>query len=147
MTCCIQIGCCEQIGQWIVVYVHIKGQTIQVFMECFDYHPLEGEKFQLVYWVVGLSLAQAPTGLGYYSICAILMGLIENSYQTRPIDISVEPERLGKICIGKNRCSGTQSFQVIIGLLAFAAPLDGSLFLPAFSPALIHARVGLPAWI
>ena len=45
-------------------------------MECFDYCPLEGKKFQLVGRIVGISLAQAPTGIGYYSIFAILMGLV-----------------------------------------------------------------------
>ena len=75
-------------------------------MELSNYLPLEGEKFQLVCWVVGLSLAQAPTGIGYNSICAILMGLMENSSQTRSTGISVELERLGEIHIGKNRCGG-----------------------------------------
>ena len=98
-------------------------------MEFFNYCPLEGEKFQLVCMVVGLSFVQATTGIGYYSICAILMGLVENSSQTRSTGISVELERLGEICIGKNGCCGTQSFQVIKSLLAPAAPLDGSLLL------------------
>ena len=98
-------------------------------MKFFDYHPLESESFQLVCREVGLSLAQAPAGIGYYSICAILTGLVDNSFQTRPIGISVELESLGEICIGKNLHSGSQSFQVIEGLLAPAVPLDGSLFL------------------
>ena len=79
--------------------------------------------------VVGFSFGQAPTGIGYYSICAILVGLVENCSQTKPTDISMEPERFGEICIGKNRCAGTQSFQVIEGLLATDVPLYGSLFL------------------
>ena len=103
-------------------------------MEFFDSCPLEGEKFQLVCWVVGLSLGQAPTGIGYYSVCAILVGLVENSSQTRPTGISVELERLGEICIGKNRHSGTQSFQVIKGLLAPAIPLNGYLLLARIFP-------------
>ena len=78
---------------------------------------------------MGLSLAQAPTCIGYYSVYAILMALVENSSQTRPTGISVELERSGEICVGKNRCSGTQSLQVIKGLLAHAVPLNGSLFL------------------
>ena len=129
MTGCVQPGCCEHVGQWIADHVHIKSQPIQVFMELFDYHPLEGEKFQLVWWVVGLSIGQATTGIGYYSICTIHMGLIGNSSQTRLTGISVELEWSGKICIGKNRCHGTQYFEVIKGLLAFAVLLDGSLFL------------------
>ena len=78
-------------------------------MELSDYHPLEGEKFQLVCGVVGFSLGQASTGIGYYSICAILMVLVENSSQTRPTGSSVELERLGVVCLGKNRCSGAVS--------------------------------------
>ena len=109
-------------------------------MECFDYCPPEGEKFQLVCRAVGLSIAQAPTGIGYYSICAILVGLVENSSQTRPTGISVELERSGEIHIGKNGCCGTQSFQVIKGQLAPAVPLDGSLSLPAFSPKVNSCR-------
>ena len=98
-------------------------------MEFFDYHLLEGKKFWLVCRVVGLSLAQALNVIGYYSICAILMGLVENSSQTRPIGMSVELERSGEIHVGKNRHGGTQSLQVIKGLLAFTVPLNGSLFL------------------
>ena len=98
-------------------------------MEFFNYCPLEDKKLQFVCWVVGLRLAHAPTGIGYYRIYAILMGLVKNSSQTRPTGISVELERLGEICIGKNRHGGTQSFQVFEGLLASAVPLDGSLFL------------------
>ena len=98
-------------------------------MECFDYHPIEGEKFQLVCRVVGLSLGQAPADIDYHSVCAILMGLVENSSQTRPQGISVELERLGKICIGKNRHGGTQYFQVIKSLLAPAVQMNGCLLL------------------
>ena len=148
MTGFIQLGCCRHVGQEIIVCVHIKGQPIQVFMEYFDYHPLEGEKFQLVCRVVGLSLAQAPTGIGYYSICAILMDLVENSFQTRPTGINVELERLGEICISKNGCCGTQSFQIIKGLLAPVVPLDDSLFSCQYShPKSTCAGVRLPAQI
>ena len=38
-------------------------------MEFFDYCPLEGKKFQFVCRVVGLSLAQAPTGIGHKCLC------------------------------------------------------------------------------
>ena len=78
---------------------------------------------------MGFSLAQASTGIGYYSICAILMGLVEDSYQPRATGISVKLEWFGEICKCKNRCSGTESFHVIEGLLTLAVPLDGSLFL------------------
>ena len=148
MTGCIQLGCCKHVGQGIIVCIHIKGQPIQVVRDFFDSHLLEGEKLQLVCWVVRRSLAQAPSGIGYYSICVILIGLVENNSQTRPTGISVELERLGDICIGKNRCSGTQSFKVIKGLLTSAVPLDGSLFLVSIlTPKLTCARVGLPVWI
>ena len=98
-------------------------------MEFFDYHPLGGKKFQLVGRIVRLNLAQAPTGIGYYSICAILVGLVENNSQTSPTGISVELKRSGEICLGKNGCCSTQSFQVTKGLLTPAVPQDGSLFL------------------
>ena len=98
-------------------------------MEFFHYCPFKGEKFQLVCRVMGLSLAQAPTGIGYYSICAILMSLVENSSQPTPTGISVELEGSGEICIDKNRHHGTQSVQVIKGLLAFIVRLNGNLFL------------------
>ena len=125
----IQLGCCKDVRQGVIVCVHINGQPIQVFVELFDYDPLEGEKIPTSVQVEGLSLGQDPTGTGYYRICAIVMGLVENSSQTRPTGISIELERLGEICVGKNRCSGTQSFQVIKGLSAPAVPLDGSFFL------------------
>ena len=77
-------------------------------MELFNYHPLEGKKFQLVHWVMGFSLAQASTGIGYYSICAILVGLVEDCSQTRTTGISVKLEWFGEICMCKNRCHGTE---------------------------------------
>ena len=48
-------------------------------MEFLDHCLLEGEKLQLVSWVVGFSLAQASTGKGYDSFGAILSGLVEDS--------------------------------------------------------------------
>ena len=39
---------------------------------------------QLVYWVMGFSLAQASTGVGYYCFGAILSGLIEDSSKPVP---------------------------------------------------------------
>ena len=109
-------------------------------MECFDYHPLEGIKFQLVCRVVGFSLSQAPTSIGYYCICAIFMGLVKNSSQTRTTSISVELERLGEICISKNRCGGTQTLQIIKGLLAPVIPKMAAFFLLVFSPEVNSCR-------
>ena len=57
----------------------IEGQPIQVFMEFLNHCLLEGEKLQLLSWVMGLSLAQASTGIGYDSFAAILLGLVEDS--------------------------------------------------------------------
>ena len=48
-------------------------------MEFLDHCPLQGKKLQLVSWVMGLSLAQASTGIGYDSFGAILPGLLEDS--------------------------------------------------------------------
>ena len=77
-------------------------------MEFLNYHLLGEKKFQLVHWVMGFSLAQASTGIGYYSIYAILVGLVKDSSQTRPTGISVKLEWFGEICICKNRCHGTE---------------------------------------
>ena len=99
-------------------------------MEFLDHCPLEGEKLQLVCWVMGFGLAQASTGIGYYCISAILLGLIEDSSQTSATNISMKLEWLGEVCHCKNRCHGTESLQVIEGLLTPTAPLNGSL-LPA----------------
>ena len=107
MTGCIQLGCWKHVGHGIIVSAYVKGQPIQVFIEFFNYHPLEGEKLQLMCWVMGLGLGQAPTGIGYYSLYAILVGLVEHSSQTRPTGITLELERLGETCIGKNRHRGT----------------------------------------
>ena len=59
-------------------------------MVFFDYCPLEGNKFQLVYGVMGFGPGQAPPSIDYYCICAIFMGLVEDSSQARPTSISVE---------------------------------------------------------
>ena len=80
-------------------------------------------------WVMGFSLCQAPTSIGYGCIHTILTGLIEDSPQSRATGIGMELKRTSEICIGKDRCDVAQSFQVIKGLLAPVAPPDGSLFL------------------
>ena len=129
MTGCIQLGCHKDICEGVVVSVHIKGQPIQVFMEFLDHCPLEGEKLQPVCWVVGFSLAQVSTGIGYYCFGAILSGLIEDSSQTSATSISMKLEQPGEISICKNRCCGTESLQVIKGLLTPTVPLDGRLLL------------------
>ena len=59
----------------------------------------------------------------------ILMGLIEDSPQARPISMGMELKRLGEIHICKDRHGCAQSFQVVKGLVALVAPPDGSLFL------------------
>ena len=48
-------------------------------MEFLNHCTLEGKKLQLVSWVMGLSLAQASTGIGYNSFSAVLPGLVEDS--------------------------------------------------------------------
>ena len=98
-------------------------------MEFFNYCSLEGKKSQIVYWVMGFSLGQVPTSIGHYCVCAIFMGLVEDSSQTRPTSIGVELKRLGEVHVSKNRWGGTQPLQVFKGLLAPVVPLNGSLFL------------------
>ena len=98
-------------------------------MELLNYSLVKGEKFQFMGWVVGFSLCQAATSVGYDCISTILMCLIEDSPQARPISISMELKRLDEIHIGKDRHSGAQSFQVVKGLLVPVAKPDGSLFL------------------
>ena len=87
-------------------------------MEVLEHCPLEGEKLQLVCWVVGFSLS------------AILSGLIEDSSQASATRINMKLEQLGEVCICKNRCHGAESLQIIEGLLIPTVPLNGSL-LPA----------------
>ena len=79
-------------------------------MKHFDYSPHEGKKFQFLGRVMGFSLCQAPTSIGYDCISTILTGLVENSSQARPTSISMELERMGKVHVGKDRCGGTQPF-------------------------------------
>ena len=98
-------------------------------MEFLDHCPLEGEKLQLVCWIVGFGLAQASTGIGYYCLGAILSGLIEDSSETSATSISMKLEWLGEVCIHKNRCHGTESLQVIEDLLPPTVALNGNLLL------------------
>ena len=65
-------------------------------MEFLDHCPLEGEKLQLVSWVMGLSLVQAPTGIGYDCFGTILSYLVEDSSQTSATGISMKLEWLLK---------------------------------------------------
>ena len=98
-------------------------------MEFLNHCPLEGKKLQLVHWVMGFSLVQASAGIGYDCVSAILSCLVEDSSQTSATGISMKLEWLRKIGICKNRCCGTECFQVIKGLLTTGVPLKGSLLL------------------
>ena len=80
-------------------------------------------------WVVGFSLAQGSTGIGYYCFGAILPSLIEDSPQTSATSVSMKLEWLSKISICKNGCHGMEFLQVIKGLLTPTVPLNGSLLL------------------
>ena len=142
MTGCIQLGHCKDVSQGVVISINIKGQPVQIFVEFLNYYPLEGKKFQLVCRVLGYSLGQAPTSIGYFHVCAILADLVEGSSQARPTGISVELERLCEVCIGKNRCSGTQSLQVIKGPLAPVVPLNGSLLASIFTQSQLMQGLG-----
>ena len=56
---------------------------------------------------MGLSLGQTLVGIGDDGISPIVMGLVEDSPQARPTNISLKPEGLGTVGIGKNRHCGT----------------------------------------
>ena len=122
MAHCIQLGHCKDVSYGVIVGIYIEGQPIQVFMKLFNYCPFEGKKFQLVHRVMGSSLGQAPTSIGYDCIHDIFIGLVEDSSQARPTSIGVELKRLGEVCISKDRCSSTQPLQVIKCLLAPVIP-------------------------
>ena len=140
MTGCIQLGCHEDVCEVVVFGVHVEGRPIQVLMDFLTTAHLRARNSQLVCWVVGFGLAQASTSIGYYSFGAILLGLIEDSSQTSATSISMKLEWLGEICICKNRCCGTESLQVIKGLLTPTVPLEAAFFLPAFSPDVYSCR-------
>ena len=108
MTCSIQLDNDQDIGQGIVVGVHIKGQLIEVFVKFLDYSQFEGEKLQFMGRVVRFSLSQTPNGIGNDGIYTIIMSLVEHSPQARPTSISMEFKWTGEICIGENRCCGAQ---------------------------------------
>ena len=59
-----------------------------MLVEFLNHSPFKGEKLQFIGGVVGSSLCQTPTGIGYDSISPIIMSLIEDSSQTRPAGIS-----------------------------------------------------------
>ena len=129
MTGCIQLGCSQYVCERIIISIYIEGLPIQVLVEFLDHCPPEGKKLQLVHWVMGFSLVQPSTGIGYDCFSAILLCLVEDSSQTSATGISMKLEWLRKISIQKNRCCGTECFQVIKGLLTCAVPLNGSLLL------------------
>ena len=115
-------------------------------MKLFTYCPTKGKKFQLVCGVVGFGLGEAPTSIGFDCVCAIFVGLVEDSSQVRPTSIGVELKRPGEVHENKDRCSGTQPLLAIKGLLAPVIQPNGSPFSCQHSHLrLTHVGVGLPA--
>ena len=94
MACCIQLGCGQYISEQIVIGIYIEGRPIQVLMEFLDHCPLKGKELQLKSWVMGFSLVQVPTGIGYDCFSAILSCLVEDSSQTSATGISMKLEWL-----------------------------------------------------
>ena len=93
-------------------------------MEFLNQGPFKGKKLQFMGGVVGLSLCQTPTGIGFESISPIIPSLIE----ARPTSISMELER-HQIGIGKYRYHSAQTLQAAEWLLAPVIPGDGCLLL------------------
>ena len=85
--------------------MNIKSQS--VFVELMNYSPLKGEELKFVGWVMGLSLGQAPTGIGDDGISPNITGLVEDIPQARPACFSVQLEGPGKVTLGQNRHCGT----------------------------------------
>ena len=79
VTCSVQLGHCQDVGQGIVVHLDMKGWSIEVLMKFLDCSPFEGEKFQFMCRVVRFGLCQTPTGVGNDSISTIIMSLVEDS--------------------------------------------------------------------
>ena len=94
MAGCIQLGCGQYICERIIIGINVKGRPLQILVEFLDHYPLEGKKLQLVSWVMGFSLVQAPTGIGYNCFGAILSCLVEDSSQTSVTSISMKLEWL-----------------------------------------------------
>ena len=59
-------------------------------MEFLNHSSFEGEKFQLMGRVMGFSLCQTPTDIGYDSIHPIVTSLIEESPQATPASVNME---------------------------------------------------------
>ena len=102
-------------------------------MEFLDHGPLESGKLQLMGRVVGFSLCQAPTGVGFDSISPIIISLTENGPQPRPASVGMQFKRPRKIGIGKNGHCGAQAAQLTKHLLAPVILNDIAFFLPTFS--------------
>ena len=85
---------------------------------------------------MGLSLAQAPTGIDYFSILCHPHGSGRaHDSQIRPTGISVELERSGEVCIGKNRHVVVHSlFMSSKACWHLLSHWMAAFFLPAFSP-------------
>ena len=103
-------------------------------MEFLYHSPFKGKKLQFMGRVVGLSLCQTPTGIGYDSIGPIIMSLMRTAPILDPQALVCSfkgVEKLAYTRIGAmvHRCFSSSnacwhlSFQVI-----------ATFFLPAFSP-------------
>ena len=62
---------------------------------------------------MGLILCQTPTNIGDDGISPIIMSLVEDSHQARPMSVGMQFKRLHKTGIGKNGCFGAQMLQAI----------------------------------
>ena len=77
--------------------MYIKGQAIKILTEFLNLGPFKGKKFPFMGRLVGFSLCQTPTGIGYDSISPIITSLVENRSQARPTGVGMELEMPLKI--------------------------------------------------
>ena len=109
-------------------------------MELFNHSQLKGEKLQFKDGVVGFSLCQAPTGVGYENIRPSIISEIEDSPQTRPTSISMQFKRPRKNGIDKNGTMVHRCFSSSNACWHLSFQMTVAFFLPEFSLGISSCR-------
>ena len=97
----IQLSHGEDICKRVIVCVHIKLSTIQIFVEPISNCPFECQELQLLSWVIPFSIRQTSTCKSNHPLVILIIPLIENCTQTQITGIGLQLERFLVISISE----------------------------------------------
>ena len=128
MSSGIQPSSGDHLRQGVVVCVHCEGMSIQVVPEFLSHCLFQGQKLQLVRWVVPLRFTESPTRITDDSFLSILI-LVQNCTAANHTSITVEFKQFVIVRVTQNRRRSQRFLSAFQTLLPVLGPKSTSCLL------------------